>query len=482
VNESSDLATLDASACAELVRDEEASPAELVDAAITRIEKLDGELNAVIHPLFDQARDAARGGLPEGPFRGVPVLVKDLDGSVADAPLHMGNALLKSIGYTADHDSFLVAKLREAGFVIVGKTNTPEFGLLPTTEPKAYGPTHNPWDTTRGPGGSSGGSAAAVASGMVPVAHAGDGGGSIRIPASACGLFGLKPSRGRISLGPDLSEAWAGFVQRHVVSRSVRDSAAILDVLEGPMTGDFYVAPPPARAYFEELDVDPGRLRIGLRTDTPGGIAEVDPACAAAAEDAGRLLESLGHVVEPAAPEAFDHTEIVEHFTTVVAANSTRDVDDLEARSGKEIGPDDIEAVTATIAELGRAITASQYIAALQSIQRLTRDFVAWWERDGYDLLLTPTMAEPPPKLGDVGGDDDPLVGFARATPFAAFTMVFNATGQPAASLPLSVSAGGLPIGVQLVAAPWREDVLVRVAAQVERAQPWADRRPPVHA
>jgi len=478
----SDFAVLDAVAQAELVRTGEASADELVDAAITRIEKLNGELNAVIHPLFDRARETARGALPDGPFRGVPMLVKDLDGSVADAPLHMGNALLKSIGYTADHDSYLVAKLREAGFVIVGKTNTPEFGLLPTTEPRAYGPTLNPWDTTRSPGGSSGGSAAAVASGMVPVAHAGDGGGSIRIPASACGLFGLKPSRGRISLGPDLSEAWAGFVQRHVVSHSVRDSAAILDVLEGPMTGDAYTAPPPARPYLQELGVDPGRLRIGLRTDTPGGIAEVDGACITAAEDAGRLLESLGHVVDHAAPEPFDRSELVELFTIVVMANAARDVDDLAARTGREVRPGDVEAVTSAAAEMGRAITASQYIAALQGIQRVTRDFVAWWDRDRYDLLLTPTMAEPPPRLGDVGGGDDPLVGFARATPFAAFTMVFNATGQPAASLPLSASARGLPIGVQLVSAPWREDVLFRIASQVERARPWADRRPPVHA
>jgi len=482
VSDGADPAGLDAVAHAELARRGDASPAELVDAAITRIEKLDGELNAVIHPLFDRARDVARGDLPDGPFRGVPVLIKDLDGSVADAPLHLGNTLLKSIGYTADHDSYLVAKLRAAGFVIVGKTNTPEFGLLPTTEPRAYGPTHNPWDTTRSPGGSSGGSAAAVASGMVPVAHAGDGGGSIRIPASACGLFGLKPSRGRISLGPDYSEAWAGLVQRHVVSRSVRDSAAILDVLEGPMTGDAYTAPPPARPYSQELGADPGHLRIGLRTEAPGGVAAVDEACVTAAEEAGRLLESLGHTVEVAAPEPFDRTELVEDFSSVVSSNVARDVDELAERSHRPVGQDDVEPVTWAIAEMGRAITASQYIAAVQGIHRVTRDLVAWWERDGYDLLLTPTMAEPPPELGDVGGGDDPLLGFARAIPFAAFTMIFNATGQPAASLPLSSSANGLPIGVQLVAAPWREDVLIRASTQAEQAQPWADRRPPVHA
>ena len=283
-----ELSQLDATAQAELVRTGDASPIELVDAAITRVEKLNAELNAVIHPLFDRAR-AAAAATAGGPFRGVPIVVKDYDGMLAGAPYHAGNRALQAAGYVATDTSYLFEKLERAGFVIVGKTNTPEFGLMPTAEPEAHGPTRNPWDVTRSSGGSSGGSAAAVASGMVPVADAGDGGGSIRIPASMCGLFGLKPSRGRVSLGPDESEGWGGLVVRHMVTRSVRDSAAILDLLQGYMSGDYYTAPPPARPYLEEVGAEPGRLRIALRTEAPAAIAPTDPACVAAAEDAARL-------------------------------------------------------------------------------------------------------------------------------------------------------------------------------------------------
>src|SRR5436190_2203209 len=251
-----DLGVLDASAQAALVRDGSASPADLVDAALARIDKVNPSLNAVIHRRDERAL-AEAGAAPDGPFRGVPILVKDLDGSLDGEPLHLGNRLLRDLGHTADHDSFLFARLRAAGCIIVGKTNTPELGLLPTTESLAYGAAHNPWDVTRSPGGSSGGSAATVASGMVPFAHAGDGGGSIRIPASACGLFGLKPTRGRISLGPDEGEAWAGLVARHVVTRSVRDSAAVLDVIAGAMPGDPYAAAPPAHRFADEVGADP---------------------------------------------------------------------------------------------------------------------------------------------------------------------------------------------------------------------------------
>jgi amidase len=462
----------------------------LVDAAINRIEKLDGELNAVIHPLFDQARAAAGGTLPDGPFRGVPALVKDLDGGVKDAPLHLGNKLLKELDRHATHDSYLVAKLREAGFVIVGKTNTPELGLMPTTEPLAYGPTHNPWNPAHSPGGSSGGSAAAVASGMVPVAHAGDGGGSIRIPASACGIVGLKPSRGRNSLGPDISEAWAGFVARHVVTRSVRDTAALLDALSGPMPGDYYTAPPPDRPFREEVGSDPGRLRIGLRRTPPSGLAEVDADCVAAVEDVAALLESLGHTVEESAPDVFDGDEFLSLFTTVFASNIVFDLDEIAAFAGRAVTSDDVEPVTWALAEGGRAISAATYIDALMKIHQLVRLVTPWWEVDGaagnggrrFDLLLTPTMAEPPAVLGDIGRADDPVAGFSRATPFAAFTAVFNVTGQPAMSLPMCWSDSGLPLGIQLTAAPYREDVLIRIASQLEQARPWADRRPPIHA
>ena len=487
----SELGTLDALGSAELVRAGEVTPRELVDAAIVRIEAVNPTLNAVIHPRFDDARKEADTA-PDGPLRGVPILVKDLDGALEGAPMHEGNRLLRDLGNTADHDSYLFAKLRAAGCIVVGKTNTPELGLLPTTEPLAYGATHNPWDTTRSPGGSSGGSAAAVASLMVPIAHAGDGGGSIRIPASACGLFGLKPSRGRISLGPETGEAWAGFVARHVVSRSVRDSAAVLDVLAGPMPGDPYSAPPPARPFSSELAVDPGRLRIGLRTAAPGGLAETDPTCIAAAEDAAALLESLGHIVEPAAPEALDELELLIHFVTVLAVCTAYDLVTLGRLAGRDLTADDVEPVTWAQAEQGRSVSGAAFLDACESLRAWTRRMATWWEpldgtvptAAGYDLLLTPTMARPPAPLGEIRGEDAEG-GIVAATPYAAFTVPANVTGQPAMSVPLTwgqVGGTNLPIGVQLVAAMNREDMLLRVAAQLEQARPWAGQVPPVRA
>ncbi|GIU88733.1 MAG: 6-aminohexanoate-cyclic-dimer hydrolase [Acidimicrobiia bacterium] len=479
-----DLAHLDATAQAGLVRAGDVSPAELVDAAIARVEKLNHELNAVIHPLFDRARDVVAGdGPPDGPFRGVPIVVKDLDGTLAGAPYHGGNRLLQRIGHVATRTSHLFARLEAAGFVIVGKTNTPEFGLLPTAEPLAYGPTRNPWNTEHSAGGSSGGSAAAVASGMVPVGHAGDGGGSIRIPASMCGLFGLKPARGRVSLGPHEGESWGGFVCRHVLARSVRDSAAVLDVLQGYMPGDPYTARPPARPYAQEVGADPGRLRIGLRTETAGHLAPTDPECVAAAEDAARLLESLGHVVEPASPAALDEAALMETFSTIMLGALAAELEELGVVAGRPVGPDDVEPLTWMYAEMAAGITAGAYVRALAEAHRWARRVVSWWFDGGFDLLLTPTMAEPPPRIGDVAARaDDPYRAASRAVPFAAYTAPFNVTGQPAASVPTYFAASGLPIGVQLVAAPDREDVLVRVGAQLEQARPWAGRRPPVHA
>src|SRR5687768_12545580 len=278
-----ELSDLDATAQAKLVRTGEVSPTELVDDAIARIEKLNPELNAVIHPLFDKARDQARGDLPDGPFRGVPMVLKDLDGQTAGDPFHCGNKALKAINHVPDHDSYSHAKLRDAGFVFVGKTNCPEFGLLPTTEPEAYGATRNPWNTEHSPGGSSGGTAAAVASRMVAVGSAGDGGGSIRIPSSECGLVGLKPTRGRVSFGPELGEVWKGLVVRGALARSVRDSAAVLDVMSGQMPGDPYTAPRFDRPLAEEVGADPGTLRIGFTTAAPEHMTTVDPICVKAA-------------------------------------------------------------------------------------------------------------------------------------------------------------------------------------------------------
>src|SRR4051812_11496262 len=483
-----DLGTLDATAQAALVRDGTASPRELVDAALARIDKVNPLLNAVIHRRDDRARTEADAA-PDGPFRGVPILVKDLDGTLGGEPLHLGNRMLRDLGHVADHDSSLFARLRAAGCVIVGKTNTPELGLLPTTESHAYGPARNPWDLARSPGGSSGGSAAAVAAGMVPVAHAGDGGGSIRIPASACGLFGLKPTRGRVSLGPDDGEAWAGLVARHVVTHTVRDSAAVLDVLAGAEPGDPYAAAPPARPFADEVGADPGTLRIGVLSATaPAGLVPVDPACTAAADDTAALLESLGHTVEVASPAPLDDIALLVHFTTVLAASTTYDLHKLSTMAGGELPADDVEPVTWAQAEAGRAVTAAAYLDAVESLRAWSRRMAEWWEpvdggrwvTAGFDVLVTPTMANPPAPLGEIRGDDAEGAIFA-ATPYAAFTVPFNVTGQPAMSVPLSWS-DGLPIGTQLVAATGREDLLVRVAAQLEAARPWIDRRPPVHA
>jgi amidase len=477
------LAFLDATAQAEMVRRGDAQPRELVDAAIARIEALNPALNAVIHPLFDKARaQATADGLPAGPFRGVPFLMKDMFGYTAGDPYHMGLRLLRDLAFTAPHDTYLAAKLRTAGLVFVGRTNTPELGTLPTVEPEAYGATRNPWDPRRSTGGSSGGSAAAVAAGMVPAAHANDGGGSIRIPASACGLVGLKPSRGRTSLGPDLGDVFGGLVAEGVLTRSVRDTAALLDAIAGPMPGDPYTAPPPARAFAREVGADPGRLRVGLLGDPPGRAFAADRDCVAAAADAARLLESLGHAVEIAHPAALDEPECAQHFTTMYATHHARLHDVLEMLTRRRLGPGDVDAINWTLAEAGRACTAAQYLATVDWLHGFTRRMAAWWE-DGFDLLLTPTLPEPPPPLGAfTPAPEDPAPAGLRATRFAAFTLPFNMTGQPAISLPLVWNAMGLPIGIQLVAAYGREDLLLRVAAQCEAARPWADRRPPVRA
>jgi amidase len=476
---SGDLADLDATAQAELVRRGDVTPAELVDAAIARIEARNPALNAVIHPRFERARAEAHLA-PDGPFRGVPLVVKDLDGSLAGEPLHLGNRALRDLGHVADHDSFLFTKLRNAGFVIVGKTNTPELGLLPTAEPLAHGPTRNPWALDRSSGGSSGGSAAAVAAGMVPVGHAGDGGGSIRIPASACGLVGLKPTRGRVSLGPDLGEGWGGLVVRGAVSRSVRDSAAVLDVIAGAMPGDPYSAAPPDRPFIEEVGAPPGRLRIGIRAaKVPGDLVAVDDRCRDATTAAGALLASLGHEVVEAAPAALDDVELIGHFFTVMAASTARELDRIAAIIGRAVGADDVEPYTWAQSEIGRAVSAAGYIAAVEGLSQWSRGVESWWTTagGGFDLLLTPTMAAPPAPLGEIRGDDADGAVIA-AIPYAAFTVPWNVTGQPAVSLPLG-QADGLPLGVQLVAATGREDLLIRLAAQLEVAQPWADRHAP---
>ena len=463
-----DTAWTDAVGQADLVRAKEVSPLELVDAAIARIERLDPYLNAVIHRMYEKARDAAEANdLPDGPFRGVPFLVKDAVAHTAGDPFHCGMAFLKARGHTEDSDSYFAAKLRAAGFVFVGKTNLPELAASFLTEPVAYGPTHNPWELARSTGGSSGGSAAAVAAGMVPAAHANDMGGSIRVPASACGLVGLKPSRARTSLGPRFGEYWAMLTHEHVLTRTVRDCAAILDCTAGAMPGDPYTAPPPARPFADEVGADPGRLRIGWRTAKPGGDAP-DPDCVAAVERTVAVLASLGHEVELTRFPELDTIPptAAAIFGTIVA----RDLDRWGEHYGVTIGESDVEPTTWFLATVGRSVTSPQFIELVELAQRWTRDAAAWWA-EGNDVLVTPTMPMLPPELGS-----------GLAIDLGPFTMPWNFAGQPAISLPLHVSETGLPVGVQLIGAYGREDLLLRVAAQLEQAMPWADRRPPISA
>jgi amidase len=479
---SEDLARLDATAQAELVRNGEATPSDLVEAAIARIEKVNPQLNAVIHPRFEEARqEAASADLPDGPFRGVPFLLKDLGGNLAGAPYHAGMALLKRHDFRSERDSFLTERLRRAGFVILGRTNTPELGLSPTTEPAAHGPTRSPWDPAHSPGGSSGGASAAVASGMVPAAHASDGGGSIRIPASHAGLVGLKPSRGRISFGPDLGDRWNGFSAELVVTRSIRDTAGILDVVHGPAPGDPYFALPPQRPYRESAAADPGRLRIGLLDHGPRGI-EIDPECTAAAQVSADALRSLGHEVVESHPDALEDPEIAVAVATVISCNTARALDAWGEKLGVTVTADDVEPMTWALAEIGRSMSSSQFLRGIELVHRLSRRMAAWWE-SGFDVLLTPTCGEPPPLLGRLDPQEgNPLAGFAGAAIFAVFTSPFNATGQPAMSVPVHWTPDGLPVGAQLVGAANREDVLLSVGAQLEQALPWTNRRPPIHA
>ncbi len=480
---SDQLSFLDATACAELIRSGETSALELVDAAIARIEKLNPELNAIITSRFEEARQDARGELPDGPFRGVPFVLKDLDIIAAGEPFHGGMAFLKQANYVPARSSYLAEKYRAAGLISLGKTNTPELGLNVTTEPWSYGPSRNPWNPEHSTGGSSGGSGAAVASGMVPVAHTGDGGGSIRVPASECGLVGLKPSRGRISLGPEYGEYWSGFVTPHVVSRSVRDSAALLDVSAGAMPGDPYTAPPPERAFASVLSTDPRPLRIGLMTRAPEGGSPCAPECSAAVESAGRLLESLGHHVDLAHPPALDqHSRMLEGFSTIVSCWVSKALRFWEETVGREIGPQDVESNTWLMAEQGGNTSAADFLATLEDLHDWSRSVLGWWA-DGYDLLVTPTIAAPPPRIGElVASAEDPASSLARAFSLVPFTPQFNVTGQPAISLPLAWSRAGLPIGVQLVGDAYREDLLLSMAAQLERAEPWSGRRPPLWA
>lgn len=471
----------DAVALADLVRRGDVSPTELTEAAIARIEATNDELNAVIHPLFEKAlAQAASPDLPDGPFRGVPIVIKDLWAATAGDPMHNGIKAMRDDGYIHPVDSDLVKLYRAAGFIFVGRTNTPELGLVGTTEPLAYGPSRNPWNTDHGTGGSSGGSAGAVAAGMVPVGNASDGGGSIRIPAALCGLVGLKPSRGRVPMGP-LGDEWGVSVQ-HVVSNTVRDTAAVLDISCVHTPGDGVIAPGPDRPYQDEVGADPGRLRIAVLDHALRPDVETHPECSALARTVADTLSGLGHDVYDGHPPTMADPQLVKDFLAAWSVGSAGSLDRVSAMLGRELGEEDVEPSTWLMAQWGRAASGVDLHKAYAAMSTFRRATAAWWS-DNCDLLLTPTTAAPPPPIGLLTAtDDEPHRGATGSIPYAAFTSPFNVTGQPAISLPLGLTSDGLPIGAQLVAAYGREDLLLQVAAQLEAATPWAGNRPPIHA
>jgi len=468
------VADRDGLGLAELVRCREVSASELLEAAIARAEKRNPELNALVCRLYDQARAAIAAGLPDGPFTGVPYLLKDLGAHYEGAVTSFGSALFKD--FVVDHDSELTARLKRAGLVIFGKTNTPELGLAASTEPRLHGPTRNPWNLAHSAGGSSGGSAAAVAAGIAPMAHATDGGGSIRIPASCCGLFGLKPTRARNPMGPDAGEGWGGASVGHAVTRTVRDSAALLDATSGPDIGDPYWAPPPARPFLEEVGRAPGILRIALAT-RPWNGEPVDAECAEAAVAAARLCEGLGHHVEEASPE-IDASALGQARLIVISGNIRATLEARAAALGRPLDPADVERMTWLRAIDGDKARAADYARSIGVMHRIGRVVARFFTR--YDILLTPTMCRPPLPLGVLDMMTEDVEAYTRAILGAiGFTSLFNSAGNPAMSVPLGWTRAGLPIGVQFAAPFGDEARLFRLGSQLEAAQPWISRRPP---
>jgi amidase len=478
---SDSFARLDATAQAALVRRREVAPHELIDAAIARLERLNPALNAVIHLALERARTRARAPLGDGPLAGVPTLMKDIGGLEAGAPCHAGMRALKDAHWIESVDSYFTTKVIDAGLVSLGRTSTPELALLPTTEPAAYGATRNPWNPGYSAGGSSGGAAAAVAAGIVPVAHASDGGGSIRGPASMCGLVGLKPTRGRCSFGPTIGERWSGFSCEFFVTRSVRDTALLLDLVAGSMPGDPYFAPPPSAPWRTALEAPPRPLRIGFMRTAPRHMA-LHAENLAAVDRTAAALVALGHTVEEAYPEALDDEESVRAYVTVVTTAVTRALEVAGIKVGRILGADDVEPLTWVLAENGRGVSATALLATIEYVHAFGRRLATWWQ-GGFDLLLTATQAAPPPEIGFITSTpEEPIRAFLRAAPFGVCTLPFNMSGQPAVSVPVHLTADGLPVGVQLIAPYAREDLLIAAAAQLEQALPWADRLPPLHA
>jgi len=446
--------------------------------------------------MYDLAREKARGDLPAGPFRGVPFLLKDLMVDYAGVPTNRGSRFHH--GFVPDHDTEMVKRYKAAGLIAIGKTNVPEYGLVPYTEPELFGPANNPWDLSRNTGGSSGGSAAAVATRIVPIAHGNDGGGSIRIPASCCGVFGLKPTRGRNPIGPDIGESWYGLSCDHVLTRSVRDSAAMLDATAGPDIGAPYYAAPPARPFLDEVGADPGRLRIAFTT-APLLPGTMDPVCIAGVEATAKLCQDLGHDVVEATPQ-IDGSAFAKAFFAMVCCETRADIEEAEALVGRRATAKDFEPSTWVVALLGQQMKAPALSKVVRFLKGTAREVGHFFEI--YDLLLTPTLARPPivtgalqPKGAEVAimkvlgrlnaGSVIQAVGGVDALAeqvfdWMPFTPVFNVTGQPAMSVPLHWSEEGLPIGMHFVGRYGDEATLFRLASQLERAKPWADRVPPL--
>jgi amidase len=469
-------AFMDAMAQAELVKRGEVTPAELTGAAIERIEKVNPGLNAVVRPMFEEALQTAQDP-PEGPFKGVPFILKDLMASCAGVPMTCASRFLAD--YVPDHDSELVKRYKAAGLVITAKANASEFGILPASEPALFGACHNPWDASLSTGGSSGGSAAAVAAGLVPMAHANDAGGSIRIPASCCGVFGFRPTRARNSFAPDLGDVMSGLVVEHAVTRSVRDSAALLDATCGPAPGDPYYPPPPARPFLEETKADPGRLKIGFTANSPTP-APVHDDCIAAVADVAKLCEGLGHDVEEVTVE-LDVMVVTQAFMGVYLAGAAWMIAALGMISGKTPSCELFEPLTWTMSELGRQLPASDYLLAVTALQATARAITEVFAP--YDIVLTPTITAPPYPLGTFDApEDNPMMALIRAADFVPFTTIANFTGLPAMSVPLFWNEAGLPVGTMFTGKYADEATLFRLAAQLESARPWADRRPPISA
>src|SRR5262245_23271099 len=471
---STDLERCDGLGLAELVRRKEVTAEEVLEATLARIDARNPAINAVVTRMDDQARALIATGLPTGPFTGVPYVLKDLGVLYTGAVTSSGSRLFAD--NLADHDSELTARLKRVGLVIVGKSNTPEMGLCPSTEPRLFGPTRNPWKREYSAGGSSGGAAAAVAAGMLPMAHATDGGGSIRIPASCCGLFGLKPTRARNPMGPDVGEGWSGASVGHAVTWSVRDSAALLDATSGPDVGDPYWAPPPAAPFLSEVGRDPKPLRIALTT-RPWHDSAVDPECAAAAHAAAKLCGSLGHFVEEARPEIDEAAW--RYATRVIVAGSVTFA--LEARAavlGRTLTEEDVERMTWERVVDGRQMSAAEYARSIFIVHRVGRQVARFFQH--HDVLLSPTMCKPPHPLGVLDmSTTNPDAYLAAVFACIGFTSLFNSSGNPAMTVPLAMSSAGLPLGVQFAARFGDEATLFRLGAQLEAAQPWAGRRPP---